>query len=629
MDRSSQPLYGFSVPLEMQGQASAIHPVLVVGAGPVGLTLALALERHGVPVVLLEAQAQVCDGSRALGMSRRTLEIWAALDAVDGIAAHGRPWDGGKSYWRDREILRFRMTDDPRLRFRPMLNLQQCHTEQYLVDAVLQRPGIDLRWQQGLRSLTPHADHVAVVVDTPQGDYVLRARHVVACDGARSTVRDAMALRLEGSTHDAAYLIADIRLATQTPMGRRCWFDPPSNPGSTVLMHGQPDGVWRLDYQLRPQEDQEQAQSPDAVRERIRAHLAFIGEAGPWELLWSSLYRAHSRALASFRQGRVVFAGDAAHLMPIFGIRGLNSGVEDAWNLGWKLAMVHHGLGGEALLDSYCAERRKAFVENALLADRNARFMSPPTEGTRIVRDAVLQLATSEPAMADIINPRQASHVPLRGSALDTRECGTFRCGPAVGEVLPDLALAGEGGWLQARLGRRFTLLVFGELPAPASAGLPAWQQIANTAVLKVLRIVRYGPADPAAGAIVDLDGALHAAFGAAAGTVYLVRPDHNIAGRWTAVDAATLAAALHRALAREGHAQPAPTPVSVELAPAEQIYRALCGALGDAGPEDGAHVLARIALNLAMALGDAPKAIRAIEQATPARTSHTATSPT
>ncbi|HVR50053.1 MAG TPA: FAD-dependent monooxygenase [Pseudorhodoferax sp.] len=619
MDRPTQPRYGFSVPLEMQGEASAIHPVLVVGAGPVGLTLALTLERHGVPVVLLEAQAQVCDGSRALGMSRRTLEIWAALGAVDRIAAHGRPWDGGKSYWRDREILRFRMADDPRLRFRPMLNLQQCHTEQYLVDAVLQRQGIDLRWQQGLRLLTPHTDHVAVVVDTPQGDYVLRARHVVACDGARSTVREAMGLRLEGSTHDAAYLIADIRLATDTPMGRRCWFDPPSNPGSTVLMHGQPDGVWRLDYQLRPQEDQERAQSPDAVRERIRAHLAFIGEAGPWELLWSSLYRAHSRALAKFRQGRVVFAGDAAHLMPIFGIRGLNSGVEDAWNLGCKLAMVHHGLGGEALLDSYCAERRRVFVENALLADRNARFMSPSTQGTRIVRDAVLQLASTEPAMADIINPRQASHVPLRDAALDTREACAFPCGPAVGEVLPDLALAGERGWLQARLGRHFTVLVFGDLPGP-SAEPSAWQQIAPTSVLKVLRVV-HGAADPAADAIADPDGALHAAFGAAAGTVYLVRPDHHIAARWTAVDAATLAAALHRALAREGNAQPAPTPVTVELAPAEQIYRAICAALGDAGPEDGAQVLARIALNLAVTLGDAPKALRAIEQAAPPRT--------
>ncbi|VCU68961.1 3-(3-hydroxy-phenyl)propionate/3-hydroxycinnamic acid hydroxylase [Pigmentiphaga humi] len=604
--------FPFVPPAEMRGAPASVHPVAIVGAGPVGLTLALTLARHGVPAVLLEDQAQVCTGSRALGMSRRTLEIWAALGAAEAIHARGVVWDGGRSFLRDREILRFRMADDERLRFRPMLNLQQCHTEQYLVEAVSKHPHIDLRWQQRVNKVAAGGDRVELEVQTPEGSYTLLARHVVACDGARSTVRESMGLRLDGSTHEAAYLIADIQLDTETPMGRRCWFDPPSNPGSTVLMHGQPEGVWRLDYQLQPGENQDQAQQPERVKERIARHLDYIGEKGAWTLLWTSLYRAHSRSLADFRVGNVFFAGDAAHLMPIFGIRGLNSGVEDAWNLGWKLALAHHGQAGDALLDSYSAERRKIFLENAALADRNAWFMTPPTEGARLVRDAVLDLSVSCPEVTGIIDPRQASYVPQRDSPLNTADGENgFACGPAPGDVVPDIALPRQEGWLHARLGRSFTALVFCRAEEPDAATLQELRRLSQRCALQILQVAQRAPRETDEATIADPEGMLHDAFGAQAGTVYLVRPDQNVAARWKKPDAGALEAATAKALARHGQSGwAAPSPVVVELTPAERIYRMISTAVNGADRASNALMLAKLAMLLALEVGD-PESVR------------------
>lgn len=595
-------------------------PVVIVGAGPVGLTLALTLARNGVRCVLLEDEGGVCQGSRALGMSRRTLEIWDALGAVDRISAHGRPWDGGRSFWREHEVLRFRMPDDERLKFRPMLNIQQCHTETYLSEAVQSRPEIELRWLNQVTAVRPDTEGVEIDVRTSAGTNTLRALHVVACDGARSTVRDCLGLRLAGSTHEASYLIADIKLDTDAPIERRCWFDPPSNPGSTVLMHGQPDQVWRLDYQLLPGEDAEQAQAPAEVRRRISKHLQYIGEHGSWTLEWVSVYRAHSRCLDSFRYGRVFFAGDAAHLMPIFGIRGLNSGVEDAWNLGWKLGHYHRGFAGDGLLDSYSIERRRTFLENAALADRNAWFMTPPAPGARLVRDAVLQLASTFPEAADIINPRQASYVPLRDSPLSTPDEASFEAGPPPGDQVPDLMTTTspdrrEPSWLLSQLSNDWTILEFVDV---AASQMDVRQQIASADTrvpVTFVQIVRRSGPQVGPNVIRDDSGELWKAFGAASGTTYLVRPDHNVAARWKTFDAEAVRNAVHRAAGSSGVASKGESGLRVPLSNAEQIYRVLGQALGDKPQAEQTSALARIALALSFQVGDVDRVRQLVER--------------
>ncbi|MFD2498385.1 FAD-dependent monooxygenase [Rhizorhabdus histidinilytica] len=171
----------------------------------------------------------------------------------------------------------------------------------------------------------------------------MKAGWVVAADGARSVVRQALGLKLQGDSYEGRYLIADIEVAgVERPVERHVWFDPPSNPGSTVILHVQPDGIWRIDIQLRD-EDGDEMLEEERLLPLLQAQLDMMGVTAGWTLVWKSIYRAHALTLDSYRHGRVMLAGDAAHLVPIFGVRGLNSGIDDAHNLAWKLALVAAG----------------------------------------------------------------------------------------------------------------------------------------------------------------------------------------------------------------------------------------------------------------------------------------------
>ncbi len=211
--------------------------VAVLGAGPVGLTLAAGLARHGLPCVVIEPRDQVSFGSRAICISRRSLEILEGFGVADRILRDALPWTEGRSFWRGHEVLRFSMPHDRDQKHPPMVNLQQCFTEQALVDALAARPEVELRWGHAMRAIEPGPDGVRLIIGAPGGDYALRADWAVACDGARSPTRAALGLSLQGESHEGRYLIADIRMASPYPTERRAWFDPPTNPGATVLMH--------------------------------------------------------------------------------------------------------------------------------------------------------------------------------------------------------------------------------------------------------------------------------------------------------------------------------------------------------------------------------------------------------
>jgi len=357
--------YPSTVPLLRDGVDAKRHPVVIVGAGAVGLCLALGLARQGIASVLIEADDTVCVGSRAICISRRSLEVLAQLGVAKEFLDLGLAWTGGRSYYRDQEVFRLQMPHDENQKFPPMINLQQCFAEQFLVDAVQRRSDlIEIRWKTRVTAIEPREDRVRLDVETEQGSYALEADWVVACDGAHSFVRRALGLRMQGTQYEGSYVIVDIELKSDYPTERRAWFDPPSNPGSTLLMHKQPLDIWRLDYQLREGEDPEEAIKPENVIPRVASHLRMIGERDDWKLVWISMYRANALTLDSYRHGRVLFAGDAAHLVPIFGVRGLSSGIEDTHNLAWKLAAVVKGRAALGLLDSHSEERVYAAREN-------------------------------------------------------------------------------------------------------------------------------------------------------------------------------------------------------------------------------------------------------------------------
>ena len=535
--------YPATLPPLQQGRDARRRPVVVVGGGPVGLCTALGLAKHGVPVVLIEADDGVCFGSRAICISRRSLEIIQRLGALPGFLATGLPWTGGRSFYRGDEVLHFSMPQDDLQKLPPMLNLAQYSIEQHLLDAAQAQPGlIDIRWQTRLSALETTADGVRLQLDTPLGGYRLEADWLVAADGGRSFVREALGLKLQGTSYEGRYVIVDILMHSARPTERLAYFDPPCNPGSTVLVHKQPQDVWRIDYQLRDGEDPDTAVQPENVLPRVASLLAMMGETAPWNPIWTGLYKANALTLDRYRHGRVLLAGDAAHLLPIFGVRGANSGIDDADNLAWKLAFVVKGLARESLLDSYSDERVAAARENLLHGSKSTEFMAPPSFAFDLMRQAVLGLALRHPALRSLINPRQTTPIAYTGSRLNAAPARSaeFTAGPAPGSVLPECPLTwvdGQGarpGHLSDALQAGFTALCFADSPMlPAELQALACDMAQRGLDLTLLLLTRQAGAAGSVPHGWDSGGQLFPIYGAEAGSLYLVRPDGHVLGRW------------------------------------------------------------------------------------------------
>ncbi|EHR70411.1 2-polyprenyl-6-methoxyphenol hydroxylase-like oxidoreductase [Burkholderiales bacterium JOSHI_001] len=528
--------------------------VVVVGAGPIGLTIALDLARHGVRVVLLAAERQVSEGSRAIVFTRRSMEILQQVGVADAMLARGLPWRFGNSFYRGQCIFRLQAPQDENDRFGPLLNLQQQVLEEALVNAVAGQPLIELRWGHKLTGLVSDDSGATLSVDTEQGEYTLRTPWLVAADGARSFVRQALDLRMEGDAYEGRFVIADIRVDLPYPTERRAYFDPDWNPGNTVLMHKEPEGIWRIDYQLPAGETPEQALAPAALKARIDAQLAMIGHAGvPWELDWCSVYSARAMTLPGYVHGRVLFTGDAAHLLPIFGVRGANTGFQDAHNLGWKLAAVVKGLAPAALLHSYSHERVGAAREIIQEAGKSTRFMTPPSAGFRLLRDATLQLALRHDFVRPLLHWRTSRAHDYLDSPLNSADDSGLP-GPRPGAPMPDVQLA-PGQHLMDATGPAFHLLLAGDAArADLAPAIARWRQ---RGVALVLWSAGPQAAPGAAAHWPDASGRLRQRYGlqATAAGAWLIRPDQHLAARFagpagSAPGAHWLDAALARALA-------------------------------------------------------------------------------
>jgi 3-(3-hydroxy-phenyl)propionate hydroxylase len=512
------------------------HPVLIVGAGPIGMTAALVLARYGIRSVLIERKDTFNDGSRAICIARPSMHILERVGAVAPFVEKALGWRFGRSYYRGEQIFRLEMPQPRGEKYLPMYNLQQQYIEKFLHDAVAASDLIDMRWQSELSGLEPHNDGVSVRISSPAGDYRLDAAYVLAADGARSPIRSMLGLRLKGDNYEGRYVIADIRMDHDFPTERRAFFEPSGNPGGTVLIHKQPDDIWRVDYQLREGESEADALKEENLRARVGAILADIGHTKPWELEWWSVYSANTLCLDDYRHGRIFFIGDAAHIVPIFGVRGLNNGLADAENIGWKLALVLHGEADERLLDSYSPERRGATLDVFANATKSTRFMTPPTRGWQLAREAALSLSLRHEFPRGLANPRQMQPYTYSESPLTpyTERNAEFAGGPPCGSVAPNARL-NDGSYLLDRACNGMTAILFCEAhPTREQAALLTQLGRIDKRFVAVL-VTSHGPASEAK-TIADSDGEIARLFAARPGTLYLLRPDLHIAGRWNTV---------------------------------------------------------------------------------------------
>ena len=528
-------------------------PVVIAGSGPAGMVTALELARHGVPSVVVTSELQFSQGSRAIVFTRRSMEILQQVGVADRMTEGGLPWLYGNSYYRGQRVFRMESVQDPDDRFYPMINVQQQYMEEYLHDACKANPLIDFRWGNKVAAVTQQDGYVDITIDTPQGEYQLEADWLVDATGGRSSIRDNMGLWMEGSSYEGFFVIADIKIDLPLPTERLAFFDPEWNPGNTILMHREPHGIWRLDYQLPPGETPEQALHVDSLTERINAQLAMIGHAGvSWEMDWCSVYSARTLTLADYVHGNVIFTGDAAHLLPIFGVRGANTGFQDAQSLGWHLAHVVKGLSSQQLLANYSAERVGAAREIIDEAGKSTRFMTPPSRGFRLLRDAVLSMSLTVDFVRPLYHwrtsrPHEYTHSMLNSVGDDN---ALFKAGPAHGAPPTNIRLA-PNDFLLDHLGGGFDLIYF----TTASAMPESLQQVVAgfRARGAQLRVIAVGAAEPVAGAdltLADADGHLRQRYGVRAdGGAYLLRPDQHVCARWVTLDAVRLQAALDTAL--------------------------------------------------------------------------------
>ena len=531
------------------------HPIVIVGTGPVGLTTALEIARHGQRCVVLESELQVSEGSRAIVFTRRSMEILQQVGVAQRVTETGLPWCYGNSIYRGQRVFRMenaRADDD---RFFPMINLQQQYLEEYLVDAVQANPLIELRWGNRVNKVEQKGEQAWLEVDTPEGCYELRADWLVACDGARSGIRTGMNLLMEGASYEGRFVIADIRIDLPLPTERLAFFDPAWNPGNTILMHREPHGIWRVDYQLPAGEDPEDALRPESLKARIDAQLEMIGFGGtPWEMDWSSVYSARALTLPEYVHGRVIFAGDAAHMLPIFGVRGANTGFQDAQGLGWRLALVAKGVASAALLQSYSSERVGAAREIVEEAGKSTRFMAPPSRGFRLLRDAVLSLSLSQSFVGPLYHwrtsrPHEYGNSPLNSMGDDNL---LFKAGPGHGAPPLNVRFAPDS-YLLDHLGGGFELLYFtsGKAIAAQLQAVVAGVRARGVAVRLVAVSSHAASAIEGADLVLDdSEGRCRARYGVMAdGAAYLLRPDQHVCARWMALDANRLQAAFKAAL--------------------------------------------------------------------------------
>ena len=539
------PEYPFTPPPELTSGQVTRHDIVIVGGGLAGLTLACALNQYGVRAVLLDEDNTVGvkgASSRGICYAQKTLEIFKRLGIYERIAAKGVQWSVGRTFAGNDEVYSFDLRQQATHNISlqpPFINIQQFYVEGFLVEQLDQAANrtVELRWNNRITSFKQNADFATLGISTPAGDYQIEANHVIDCTGARSPFRAWVAASVTAKKGDDRWCIADVRFKKPPPVERHTWIEAPFNEGRAVWQHLMADGVWRIDYQMRPDADPEEVSREEVVRQRINGQLGRDVPHDEYEIVWVGPYAYRSECLNQMRHGRVFFVGDAAHVVSPFGARGGNSGVQDADNLAWKLAAVMQGRANSALLASYQHERHEAATHNVLVTNRTARFLRPADGTERIFRSAAISLAKRHPFARQLVNTGRMS-APNVYSRSPVCEAGSG------GRALPNIALQWADGssgdvadlikWANGSL----LLLVLGRMTAADIRRLRVQLLPMHTRCVQVAGNSQQASAKEH---VLDSQHQLHTALGGMRWA--LVRPDSYVAATGKQLDASLLAA--------------------------------------------------------------------------------------
>ncbi|MBI2803178.1 MAG: FAD-dependent monooxygenase [Gammaproteobacteria bacterium] len=587
------PVYEFHAPPELRGLAPREYPVVIVGAGLAGLTAALELGSRGINTVVLDDDNTVGAAglsSRGICYAKRTLEIFDRFGVADRIRAKGVTWNEGEVYRGEQLLYRFNLQPEADQKFPAFVNLQQFYVEQYLVERLQTMPAVDLRWLSKVVGITQNDDSVTLHVETPAGNYATTARYVIAADGGHSAVRTLIqAEDEERSLSDDRWCIADVKMDTTEEAVRKAYLDGVPTEGGAIWYHQMADGVWRTDWQIGHLADPDAEVTPARAALRLRK---LVGPAVNFELVWVGPWRFKKRLLKRFVHGHVLFVGDAAHEHSPFGARGGNSGVQDANNLAWKLAWVLTGKAHADLLETYHEERYFAARDNLENATRSATFIGPQTDGERLIRNAILDLAQQHDFARPLVNVGRLSVATVYRNSPLNRERGVFAQSLAgSGAAAPDSRY--REGFFVDQLKGDFLVAYFGGEGSPLDVHTISLQREGHETFFD-----RYGvPAE---------------------GATYVFRPDGHVLARCTGIDAAfardAITAVLNYRSGQRGDAAAEITGEKLTEQEIDRLYDALARLVDDTPSAERERILARLVVTLATRLGNYAQVLEAIQ---------------
>ncbi len=487
-------------------------------------------------------------GSRAICFQRDVLDVFDRVGCGEELVAEGVTWSTGRTYYREHELFAVSFPASAAQGRPPWINISQSRVEHMLLASAAADPLIEVRFGETVTSVTQDADGASIAAEVTSAAGArssVRGSYLVGADGSRSAIRQSLGMGFDGRSYEDQFLICDIRASLPFPSERRFFFDPGWNPGRQVLVHPCPDGIWRIDWQVPADFDLAAERASGGLDSRVRQ---ITGDAD-YEIVWATAYRFAERVAGAFVAGRAALAGDAAHVYAPFGARGLNSGIQDAENLAWKLAFICHGWAPPALLDTYHAERSAAAAENLRVTSATMDFLVPQTAELAQRRVRVLARALTDKDARTRIDSGKlaepywytASPLTTPGPSLDGFPLAPGAVRPPVPGVLcpdgPCLIPSPRGAVTRLRrlFGGSFVILTRRSGKAAAAA------QAARAAIS--------GPVTAHALDVIDHTGALARALGADDDSVHLVRPDGHLAAVLPGLHPAQLGAAVRRAV--------------------------------------------------------------------------------